>query len=428
MMLSNGHIPLGNFQILERSGPSVPGLLDLPGHVVDALTGLNLPPAKLRGKRVAVAVGSRGIANLDVLVKSVCDWLKTQGARPFVFPAMGSHGGATAEGQRKVLAEYGITPENLGVEVVSSMETVSLGMTPEGFEAHVDRHAWEADGVVVLNRVKPHTDFSGTIESGPLKMIAVGMGKATGARECHRRSWKYGFEKVIRALAAKTLATGKILAGVAVVENELHQIAIVRAARAAGLASMEEACMEKARPLLARLPFPKLDLLILGEIGKNISGTGMDTRVVGRGLELPPGEAPQIRLIYARELTPESGGNALGVGLADAIHERLYRAIDLEKMYANARTSMNPPMPRIPIFWASDRQALDWVLGALGSPEPQEQRVAWIQNTLNLNRIAVTQALAAEAASLPAWRLLPEPFVPGFDREGNFAALPPLTP
>jgi hypothetical protein len=383
-----------------------------------------MPAGTLHGKRIAVGIGSRGIASIDVLARELCRWLKDHGARPFVFPAMGSHGGATAEGQRKVLEHYGITPDFLGADVLSSMHTVSLGSTPEGFQVFMDRAAWESDGVILLNRVKPHTDFSGKIESGLLKMIAVGMGKADGALECHHWSWKFGFEPVIRAVSRKVLATGKILAGVGVVENEFHQVAEVRAASASGIVAMEEACLAIARGLVARIPFPKLDLLIVNELGKNISGTGLDTKIVGRGVELQPGDAPQIRLIYARDLTAESAGNALGVGLADAIHERLYHKIDLQKMYANARTSMNPPMPRIPIFWPSDEQAIGWLLGALGSPEPAEQRVAWIRNTLNLNRIAVSELLARDAENLPGWRLLPEPFESAFDDAGNLPSSP----
>jgi hypothetical protein len=421
-MSTNAHTPLCNFRILERTAPSRPELTDLPQQIANALGALALPAERLRDKRIAVAVGSRGIASLAVLVKELCDWLRRQGALPFVFPAMGSHGGATAEGQQEVLAGYGVTPESLGVDVVSSMETVSLGATTEGFRVFMDRHAWEADGVVALNRVKPHTDFSGKIESGLLKMLAIGMGKAEGALECHHWSWKFGFEKTIRAVSGKVLASGKILAGVPVVENEFHQIAALRAASPTDMVAVEEACLKIARPLVARLPFPRLDLLIVDELGKNISGTGMDTKIVGRGVELAPGEAPAIRLIYARDLTPESNGNALGVGLADAMHERLYRKIDLEKMYANARTSMNPPMPRLPIFWPSDREALDWLLGALGSPEPAEQRVAWIRNTLDLNRVAASERLAREAAALPGWRLLPEPCAPEFDSVGNLAS------
>ena len=418
--MSNNHShPLGTLRILERTAPSAPAIADLPQELAQVVEGLGLPIDKLRDKRIAIAIGSRGIASIDILAKELCRWLKSKGARPFIFPAMGSHGGATAEGQKQVLEHYGLNPDFLGVDLLSSMEAVSLGSTPEGFEVHMDRLAWESDGVVLLNRVKPHTDFSGKIESGLLKMIAVGMGKAQGALECHHWSWKFGFEKVIRAMSAKVLASGKILAGVAVVENEFHQVAALRAADAAGIAAMEEACMESARLWVARIPFPKLDLLIVEELGKNISGTGLDTKIVGRGVELQPGEAPQIRLIYVRDVTPESAGNALGVGLADAIHERLYRKIDLAKMYANARTSMNPPMPRIPIFWPSDQQALAWLLGALGSPEPHEQRVAWIRNTLNLQRIAISEFLARDAAALPGWQLLPEPFTPGFSDKGD---------
>ena len=423
-MSTHQNYPLGNLGILERAAPSAPALPELVQELACALDGLALPEGALRDKRIAVGLGSRGIACLDILARRLCDWLKGKGARPFVFPAMGSHGGATAEGQRKILEEYGVRPEFVGAELLCSMESVRLGPTPEGFNVFVDRHAWEADGIVLLNRVKPHTDFSGKIESGLLKMIAVGMGKADGALECHHWSWKFGYERVIRAMSAKTLASGKILAGVAVVENEFHQIASLRAARAVGVAAMDESCLEFARPLVARIPFPKLDLLIVEELGKNISGTGLDTKVVGRGVELRPGEAPQIRLIYVRDLTSQSGGNALGVGLADAIHERLYRKIDLQKMYANARTSMNPPMPRIPIFWPSDEQALGWLLGALGSPEPAEQRVAWIRNTLNLNYIATSALLARDLAALPGWRLLPDPFTPRFDPSGDFTSSP----
>jgi hypothetical protein len=421
-MTTNGYIPLCRFRLIERIGTNVPQLSNLQGEIERALMALRLSNENLRGRRIALSVGSRGIANLREIARTICDWLKAQGATPFIFPAMGSHGGATAEGQLKVLEEYGITTDSAGVEILSSMETVSLGTTPEGFQVFMDRNAWGADGIVVLNRVKTHTDFSGAIESGLLKMMAIGMGKADGARESHRWSWKFGFERAIRAIAGHVLASGKILAGVAIVENEFHQLAGVSATRADGIVAMEEAAMEMARPLVARIPFAKLHLLIVNELGKNISGTGMDTKVIGRGVELQPGEAPEIRLIYVRDLTAESGGNALGVGLADVMHERLYRKIDLQKMYANARTSMNPPMPRLPIYWPSDREALDFALGALGSPDPEEQRVAWIRNTLNLDRLAISEHLAREAESLQGWRLLPDAFAPEFSSSGDLAS------
>ncbi|MBI1941643.1 MAG: DUF2088 domain-containing protein, partial [Acidobacteria bacterium] len=222
-MPKNSDIPISSFHFLERTSTSAPALANLEKEIHQVLDGLNVSAEKLEGRRIAVSVGSRGIASLQEIVRGVCGWLKVQGARPFIFPAMGSHGGATAEGQRKVLEDYGITPQSVGAEVRSSMDAVFLGQTPEGFRVFMDRNAWESDGVMVMNRVKPHTDFSGGIESGLLKMMAVGMGKIDGASEVHRWGWKFGFEKVLRAMSAVTLGSGKILAGLAVVENEAHQ-------------------------------------------------------------------------------------------------------------------------------------------------------------------------------------------------------------
>jgi hypothetical protein len=422
-MSTNGHVPLGSFHILERISASVPALTHLESEIQQTLAGLNLPSEKLQGRRIAVSVGSRGIASLPEIVRTICGWLKAQGAQPFVFPAMGSHGGATAEGQRQILEHYGITPERIGVEVRSSMATVCLGAAPEGFRVYMDRNAWEADGVLLLNRIKPHTDFSGKTESGLLKMMAVGMGKEDGARETHRWGWKYGFEQVIRAMSAVTLASGKILCGLAVIENEMHQVSAVRAARPEDITTQEEEALKMARPLVPRIPFDRLQLLIVDDMGKNISGTGMDTKVIGRGVELQPGEAPEIGQVYVRDLTLESEGNSVGVGFADVIHERLYRKIDFGKMYLNVRVSLNPPAARLPIHLPSDREALDLALGHLGSPGPEEQRIAWIRNTQELNRIAVSAPLAREAAGLATWRLAPQTVTVEFDSDGNTASV-----
>jgi len=420
--LTDAHVALPSFRYLERISASLPALADLPAGISGALSALSLAPAELRHRRIAVAVGSRGIARLADIARGACGWLAAQGALPFVFPAMGTHGGGTAEGQRKILEDYGVTPEYVGAEIRSDMATAQLGATPEGFQVFMDRNAWGAEGVVVINRVKPHTDFSGSIESGLLKMMAVGMGKVEGARECHRWARRYGHEKVIRSMSARVLASGKILGGLAVVENELHEICAVRASRPERIVAMEQKTLQTARPLVPQLPFSELDLLIVNELGKNISGAGMDTKVIGRGVELEDNEArraPQIRLIYVRDLTPESAGNAIGIGLADLMHERLYRQIDLDKMYLNARTSLNPPVARLPMALPSDREALDFALGALGAPDPGAQRVAWIRNTLNLERVAVSERLAGDAASLRGWCLAPEVYTPRFDAAGN---------
>ena len=422
-MNTNGHISVASFRILERTRPGLARLEDLRGSIQDALNGLALVPEKLRGKRIAVAAGSRGIASLHEIVGAVCGWLRAQGALPFVFPAMGSHGGGTAEGQRKILEGYGVTEAAMGVEIRSSMEAVLLGTTGEGFRVYMDRNAWESDGVVVVNRIKPHTDFSGKIESGLLKMMTIGMGKLNGASEGHKNSWKYGFETTIRSVAAKVLASGKILCGVGVVENELHQIAAVRAGLPESLIALEEATLQLARTLVPRIPFSAFQMLVVDEMGKNVSGTGMDTKVIGRGVELPPGEAPDISMIYVRDLTPESGGNAVGMGSADVIHERLYRKIDFQKTYLNARTALNPRGGCLPIYMPSDREALDLTLGHLGSPEPAAQRIVWIRNTLSLDRIAISTALAREAAGLERWALLEGTHSAEFDSAGDLKLL-----
>lgn len=414
---------MARFRYLERTGASMPALADLEGEIQRALAGLGLEASKLRGKRIAVPAGSRGISRLAEIVRAACGWLKSQGAEPFVFPGMGSHAGGTAEGQRQILADYGITQEYVGAEIRSTMSTAPLGATPEGFHAYMDLNAAEADGVIVVHRIKPHTDFAGSVESGLLKMMAVGMGKIDGAREFHSKARKFGHERVLRAIAGQVIASGRILAGVGVVENELHQIAAVRAARAEGIIAMEEETLRLAKRLVPQLPCPKLDLLIVNELGKNISGAGMDTKIIGRGVEFEGTEigqgTPKIRLIYVRDLTPESLGNAVGIGLADFIHERLYRKIDLQKTYLNARTSLNPVAARLPVYLHSDRDAFDFALGALGAPQPDDQRVAWIQNTLNLDRVAVSESLAREVAVGNGWRLAPGVYSPAFDAEGN---------
>jgi len=416
--------PIGRFLALERTAAVEPALTDPAGEAVVALDGVSLSPSQLQGKRIAVAVGSRGIASLAEIVRAACHWLLARGARPFVFPAMGSHGGATAEGQRKVLTEYGVTPEFLGVEIRSSMETVQALTTAEGFPVFTDRNAWESDGVLVINRVKPHTRFSGKIGSGLLKMITIGLGKHRGALECHRLANRHGSQLVIRSVAGAVLGSGKILAGLALVENSRHEVAVIRALRPEDIIPVEEELLVLARSLQPRIPFSKLHLLIVDEIGKDVSGAGMDTNVIGRDLESRNGNAPEIDLIYARDLTEETSGNALGVGLADLIHERLYRKIDYQKMHVNAATSLNPWVARVPIWFSTDRDALDFALRLLGGPDPAEQRIVSIRNTLSLDRILVSEALAAEGAGLPDWRLRPEGEALEFDGDGNlpFAA------
>lgn len=412
---------LARFRYLTRASPSVPALEDIERAVYRNLATLGLAPEELSGKRIAVAAGSRGIASLKEIVRAACRWLKERDAKPFVFPAMGSHGGATAEGQRRVLETYGITEAYAGVPILSSMETVQVAETAPGVQVCADRNAWEADKILVVNRIKPHTSFSGRIESGLLKMMAVGMGKQKGAEEVHRLARKASYEQVIRDFSAAVLATGKILCGLAVIENELHQVCKVRAMRPGELPSEEETLLKMARGLVPRIPLPKLQLLIVDELGKNISGTGMDCKVIGRGVSLTPGEAPVIDMLYVRDLTPETEGNALGIGYADLAHERVRHKMDFGKTYINARTSLNTSSVRLPMCFPSDRDALQFAISALDSPTAPEQHVAWIRNTLDLNRIAVSEAAAEESAGLKGWQISAESFEPQFDSAGDLA-------
>lgn len=412
---------LARFRLLERTAPTHPAIQDVQGAVDAALDELRLERSRLDGRSIAVAAGSRGIATLREVVRAACQWLIRQGARPFVFPAMGSHGGATDEGQRQVLEEYGVVPDFVGAEVRSSMAAAQAGTTPEGFPTFMDRNAWESDGVLVINRVKPHTGFSGSVESGLAKMMTVGMGKEQGARNFHRLAARHGYEPVIRAVASSVVGTGKILAGLALAENSKHELAAIRGTRPENLIAVEEQVLVLAKSMMPRIPFSKLDLLVVDEIGKNVSGSGMDTKVVGRGIPFGPGEAPEIRMIYARDLTEESGGNGLGASLADIIHERLYRKIDFAKMHVNGRASLHPAVVGVPMWFGADREALEFALRVVGSPAPAEQRAAWIRNTLCLDHILISEALAKDAAGLEGWRVAAASRDIGFDNAGNVA-------
>ncbi len=417
----NQHLSLTGFYFLERKAPGRPALADVAGSVRAHLDCLGVAADKLRGRTIAVAVGSRGIATLQVIVRTVCDWLKAHGAKPFVFPAMGSHGGGTAEGQRQVLSEYGITLDGVGVEVRSDIETVQVGTTPQGFPVFADRNAWNSDGIVLVSRVKPHSDFVGRVESGMLKMMAIGLGKREGAAEGHKQFIKCGFEPTIRAVSSKILESGKVLLGVAIVENELHETADVRAALSQNIVEAEHSAIALARELMPRLPFNRMDLLIVDEMGKNISGAGMDSKVIGRARGEAPSTAngPKITVIFTRDLTEESGGNAIGVGNADIIHERLFRKVDLQKTYVNCMTALNPLAGRIPMHLLTDRGALDFALGHLGNPDPASQRCVWIQNTLNLNRFAISPLLRNEIDTPQNWRLSESQFSATFDNSGD---------
>jgi Lactate racemase N-terminal domain len=306
-----------------------PAVADIAGEVRRQWLGSRLPGRLRRGARVAVGVGSRGIANLAAIVRATLDAIHDLGGQPFVVAAMGSHGGATAQGQRELLAEYGISEQALGVTVKTDMTAVQIGTNSWGEPVFWDKNALEADAVVTVSRVKPHTDFRGRFESGIAKMLVIGLGKRDGASQHHRWGFR-GLRDMLPETARVVLEKTPFVAGLAVLENAHEQTARVQVVDRAELLDVEPVLLEEARGLMARLPFDQLDLLIIGEIGKNYSGAGIDPNVVGRLLieGQPDFETPKVTRICCLDLSPESHGNGTGVGIADLTTDRLLAAID----------------------------------------------------------------------------------------------------
>lgn len=347
------------------------------------------------GSRIAVGVGSRGIANLATIVRAVVDSWQAQGVKPFLIPVMGSHGGGTAEGQRSVLEHYGITADSMGVPVVSSLDVVQIGATPHGIAVSMDREAWEADGVMLCSRVKWHTSFDGRLESGVHKMMAIGLGKWEGAKRYHMWALRLGLELVIREVGRVMLDTGRMLGGMAILEDANHRTAEVHALGASTMVAREEELLARVKTWKPNIPVSACDLLIVDEIGKNISGSGMDTKVINRssmGRNCWPG-LPRIERIYARSLTPHGGGNAVGIGLCDIIHDRLYSAVDFRKTWINSLTASSTVACMCPPHFATDRECVDTILATCGHADLADCSVVQIRNTLELSRMRVSENL-----------------------------------
>jgi hypothetical protein len=354
----------------------------------------------LTGRSVAVAVGSRGIDQIATVVKAAIAKLKRCGARPFVFPAMGSHGGATAEGQLEILATFGITEESIGAPINDSMDAVEIGRTENDIRVFASRPALEADAMLFINRVKPHTDFtSERIGSGLRKMIVIGLGKAAGAFECHRYASgsnpKLGYERVLIEVSNFILNNLPSVFGLALVEDGYHKLARIEALAQTQIASREPELFKLARAWMPSLPFEHIDALIIDEMGKNISGSGMDPNVIGRRERL--NQRPGPRAIYVRSLTSETHGNAIGVGMADVVSARLVHEIDKVDTYTNALAAMAPGSVRIPMHFANDVECLSAALRIAGA-DPSEARIVRVRNTLALDLFVASSVYAKEIA------------------------------
>ena len=379
------------------------------------------------GARIAIGVGSRGIANLSEIVRAVVHFFHANGAHPFLFPAMGSHGAASAEGQARVLAHYGIDEPSMGCPLVSSFDVISLGRTPSGIETFAGKDAWDSDAIFLINRVKWHTSFEGALESGVSKMLAIGVGKIEAARSCHGHARSLGMDAVIRSVAAHLLATGKILGGLAVLEDASHDTAQVTALSAACMLEREAELLRLTKSWKARLPVPELDILIVDQIGKNISGTGMDLKVVNRGVHgqynLWP-DTPLVQRIFIRSLSDLSYGNGVGIGLADVIHDRVLEKIDVNAGRINAMTSGSLAAVRTPLHFSSDRECLELLMATVGKFAPADVTIGWIRNTLELETLALSENLADAIEKNPALEIAGPPFALEFDPQGNMIDFP----
>jgi hypothetical protein len=398
------------------------GIKDIPGTVARELSQAGFASRLKPGSSVAIGVGSRGIANLSVIVRAVVDYWKSQGMQPFLFPSMGSHGAATAEGQAQVLADYGIHEAAMGCPVRSSLEVVDLGKTPEGIDTFVDRLAFESAGIMLVARVKWHTDFDAKIESGLYKMMAIGLGKQAGAKRYHSYAYTMGIETVIRSVGRRVLESGKILGGLAILEDGNHNTALLAAVPVESMAPREEELLALAKSWTARIPVAQLDILIVDEMGKNISGTGMDAKIVNRnaaGSYNPWTFAPRIGRIFVRDLSPKSHGNAVGVGMADIVTDRLVNHIDWAQSLMNALTANHPAVVRTPIHLPTDRECLEAMAPTVGKLNLMELKIGWIRNTLELSSLILSETLRDEIEANPSLTIAGGPIEIRYGADGN---------
>jgi len=379
--------------------------------VIDLLRSLPEGISIRRGDRIGITVGSRHISNLAGITRAVVDHIQSNGGRPFLVPAMGSHGGATSEGQKKILEEYGFTEEGMGVPILSSMEVVLLGEV-EGIPIYFDKNAYESNGVVIINRVKPHQVFKGEIQSGLNKMLALGLGKKKGADAIHQS----GRTEILGAVGDFIRSRTPILFGVAILENAYNETRDIAVLPPEGFKEIDQKWVKESRALLPKIPFRKLDMVVVDEMGKDISGSGLDTNVIGFTRHIDHSGNVAVPLAVF-DLTEKSGGNAIGVGLADFVTRRLIKKMDFQKTYTNVISTGIYSAGRIPMTFESERDILTIVLKKIEAAE--KARMVRIKNTLHLEEFLVTEALIPEAEKNDKLSLVGGLIATSFDDKGN---------
>jgi len=393
-------------------------LRDVPAVVGAEVAKLGLRARCRPGQSVAITAGSRGIAELATILRTLVGELHALGLEPFIVPAMGSHGGGKADGQAKVLEKYGVTERAMGAPVRASMEVVQLGETEDGVPVVIDRLASEADWVVVVNRAKPHTRFRGEIESGLCKMMLIGLGKAEGAGLYHRALVQLPFDRLVSTAVPLILERANILFGLGIVENGYDRPARIEAARPERIIELDRELLADAKRRMPRLPFSKLEVVVIDWIGKNFSGTGMDTNIVGHK------SGVDVTCLYARGLHPSSGGNATGCGYADMVHRRLAAAMDAKATYLNCLTARGFAPAKLPMVFETDREAIDAALTSIGLTLPEKARLCWIPNTLHLGEVWLSESLLAETEARPDLTVQSGPHPLQFDEVGDFTPVP----
>lgn len=418
--------PLGVIEQLWQTDP-IPseGVADVAAGEIENLDLSSVPA----GGSVAVGAGSRGIANLPDIVRGVVEGLTSRGYEPFVFPAMGSHGGATAEGQREKLATLGVTEESVGCEIRATMEVVTIGETPErGVPVYIDAYAADADAIVPVNRIKPHTDFSGDVESGLSKMLVIGMGKQRGAKMAHDWAVDWSLRNMIPEITDQLLAELPVAGGIAIVEDEHDDTTLIEAVPPDEFLTREEELLEIAWERMPKLPFSDLDILVVDQLGKDVSGQGMDTNVTGRRhftINEPEPETANIKRIYTRDFTEKTKGNAMGMGQADIVHQDILRGLDWSKSLINAITASTVRGVRLPPVVENDRAGLLATLGTIGPVAESESRILRVTDTMRLSRCYASVPLVEAARDRDDLSVVAEPAETAFDDDGDFVTPSP---
>lgn len=415
MEFPNLHRITQNFEPTENDGAEI--------AVGRELKRTGLLGAVSAGQTVMITAGSRGIESMAAVLRSLAAAVKAKGANPVLLPAMGSHGGGTAKGQVEVLQHLGLTPRSVGALIHDRLEPVEIGNV-EGCPVYADRAAMAADHVILLNRIKEHTEFIGEIESGLIKMAVVGLGRIAGAGVMHQLAVRVGYARALQAIAGVLVSSLPILGGIAILEDKANRFRRLEAIPAGAIFLREPELLKEARQYHASLPFDQLDVLLVDEIGKNISGAGFDTKVIGRirNIYEKECERPKITRIVLRDLSAKTGGNAIGLGLADFIHRRVVDRMDPEMTSINSIVAVAPEKGMVPIVLSSDREALEAAFNSIGLWDTGTVKMVWIVNTSDLNHLAISPALVKEA-ELKGLSIDPNPLALPFDAGGD---LPPM--